>query len=131
MHFLVSVDVKSNHNSPLEWLCKKLYKSDDVITLLAVIQDDELITGQEDMARSELTSQIHHLETIYGKLHYTIQIFRNSLPGPVIVEQSNQLDIDMIIMGSRKRNTITAVIMGSVSLYVIQHATVPVTILKE
>jgi nucleotide-binding universal stress UspA family protein len=133
MHYLVAYDLKANHNSPLGWTSEKLYKSGDLITIVSVIQEEAaaLTTGSEEMVRSEILSQIHHLEAQLGKINAHINISLHSNPGESIVAMSKELQPDMIVMGSRGRNPLTSMILGSVSMYVLQNSSIPVTILKS
>jgi nucleotide-binding universal stress UspA family protein len=133
MHYLIAYDLKSNHKSPLEWTIKMLYKQGDLISVVSVVQEEAeaLTTGSEEMVRSEILSQIHHLEVSYGKLNSHVNILLHSNPGESIVKLSKEVQPDLIVMGSRGRNAVASILLGSVSLYVLQHSVVPVTIVKS
>ncbi len=51
-------------------------------------------------------------------------------PAEAIVDYSENNDCDLIIMGSRGLGAIREIMVGSVSHNVIQHASIPVMIMK-
>ncbi len=63
---------------------------------------------------------MHSYKTAYG-----------SKPGEAIVDASQEVKADMIIMGTRGLGTIRRTIMGSVSDYVVHHASCPVIVCRQ
>jgi nucleotide-binding universal stress UspA family protein len=57
-------------------------------------------------------------------------IFRRGRPGPEIVAEAGRGDYDVILIGSRGRGRVGALI-GSVSQYVLHHAGIPVLVVHE
>jgi universal stress protein A len=55
---------------------------------------------------------------------------RHGAPGPVIVQISDQIQADLIVMGTVGRTGIARLLMGSVAEYVIRHAHCPVLTVK-
>lgn len=52
-------------------------------------------------------------------------------PGETIVEQAEKLNVATIIMGTRGLSKLKRMILGSVSNFVLQHATVPVSVIPN
>lgn len=52
-------------------------------------------------------------------------------PEQIILEQSKELNCDMVIMGSRGLSALKELFLGSVSHYVVQHSAVPVLVVKS
>jgi nucleotide-binding universal stress UspA family protein len=51
-------------------------------------------------------------------------------PGPTIAEAARELACDMIVMGARGLGSNTAALLGSVAQSTIEHARVPVLVVK-
>ena len=49
-------------------------------------------------------------------------------PGKTVLETANELNASMIVMGSRGLSPLARKVMGSVSEYVVQKSSVPVTV---
>ncbi|MBC7544312.1 MAG: universal stress protein [Candidatus Sericytochromatia bacterium] len=52
-------------------------------------------------------------------------------PGATIVAVAQELDVDVIVMGSHGRDTLARLLIGSVANYVVNHATCPVLVFKS
>jgi len=52
-------------------------------------------------------------------------------PAPALINMARRHGCDAIIMGARGRGALRSTLLGSVSQHVVQHATVPVTIVKH
>ena len=50
--------------------------------------------------------------------------------GPTILSEAARLGADMIVIGSHGQGTLLDVLMGSVSLYVLHHSSIPVCIVR-
>ncbi|WP_238996619.1 universal stress protein [Paenibacillus pinistramenti] len=57
-------------------------------------------------------------------------IVRHGDPGKIICKSAEQEQADLIVMGTRGLGLVSELLIGSVSHYVIQHASCPVTIVK-
>jgi nucleotide-binding universal stress UspA family protein len=58
----------------------------------------------------------------------TVEFAVADRPGEYLIDQANQLDASMIVMGTRGFGVLRRTILGSVSNYVIHHSKVPVTV---
>ncbi|WP_068774707.1 universal stress protein [Paenibacillus sp. FJAT-26967] len=54
----------------------------------------------------------------------------NGNPGRMIIEHAERTNRDLIIIGSRGLNGVREWVLGSVSHYVVQHAKIPVLVIK-
>lgn len=52
-------------------------------------------------------------------------------PGMTLLERAKAADHDLIVMGSRGRGAVRSAVLGSVSHFVLNHATVPVLIVHD
>ena len=50
--------------------------------------------------------------------------------GPTILSEAARLGADMIVIGSHGQGTLLDVLMGSVSLYVLHHSSIPVCVVR-
>ena len=56
---------------------------------------------------------------------------KSKQPGEVIIEHSQDVNVDLIVMGSRGLGIIGRALSGSVSDYVLHHSHVPVFIYRH
>lgn len=95
--------------------------SELMFTPVAYNADEELKYCRELLDEAEkLASAVPRLQTIHA--------FGD--PGTVILEQAEELGCDLIVMGSRGRGKLKELVLGSVSHYTVQHARIPVMIVK-
>ena len=69
----------------------------------------------------------------YLRLIFSFQLAKKTLlttgkPGEAICNKAKECKADMIVMGSRGLNAVRRTFVGSVSDYVLHHASVPITI---
>lgn len=57
-------------------------------------------------------------------------VTRSGEPGPTIVELAEELEPDLLVIGRRGVGRVRALVLGSVSEYVLANATCPITIVK-
>ena len=66
-----------------------------------------------------------------GELETTVNVHQNwGNAGENICEQAEALNCDLIVMGSRGRSTFAKLMLGSVTMQVLNHATCPVMVVK-
>jgi len=69
------------------------------------------------------------LEAVAGEAADRIdRVVVESPAGPAIIE--NARDAELIVVGRRGRGTVKSLVLGSVSSYVVQHATCPVLVVQ-
>ena len=95
------------------------------VTVISVAPSDpaevERVHGLLEDARARLTAQHVSVRTL------------DPIGDPVaqIVGSAAELGADLVVVGSRGLGTISAVLMGSVSRWLVKHADVPVTIVTS
>ena len=60
-----------------------------------------------------------------------IDSYPGGKPGETIVEQADKLGASNIVMGTRGLSKLKKMILGSVSNFVLQHASVPVSVIPN
>lgn len=59
------------------------------------------------------------------------EVFGEGRPGPVLAEAAEREDVDLIVVGRRGRGSLTELIAGSVSQYLIHRANRPVLVVPD
>ncbi|KAK9734767.1 hypothetical protein RND81_04G162200 [Saponaria officinalis] len=149
----VAMDFSEGSKAALKWAIKGLLKKDDTIIILHVKQRQALESrnliwvdsGSPLIPFAELhDSGVMHgygvdfdpevlglLETIANQLQVTVlaKVYWGDAREKVC-EAVGSLELDSLIMGSRGLSSIQRVLMGSVTSYVLEHASCPVTVVK-
>ena len=99
-----------------------------------------ILTGEYVMADHSFESWITehgnevimHAKTVLSVLPNTFRAFvvEGASPARIILEHAKKEQCDLIVMGSRGLSGIKEIFLGSVSHNVMQHATVPILIVK-
>ncbi|QHS21566.1 universal stress protein [Virgibacillus sp. MSP4-1] len=79
------------------------------------VQEDKVTAIEQDLQEAGIS---YKTTVLYGE------------PGPVIVDYANENEFDVVIVGSRGRNTFQEMVLGSVSHKVAKRANCPVLIVK-
>jgi nucleotide-binding universal stress UspA family protein len=88
---------------------------------------DELTTDLEREGRKLVDEVVGEGDPAAADVPVTVQALLGS-PGKVLVEQAQ--NADMLVIGHRGRGGFRSVVLGSVGLHCVLHATVPVTIVR-
>ena len=84
----------------------------------------EELKGEDRLALDRLAERAHQAGIEVGT-HLAV-----GKVGPTILSEAAQLGADMIVVGSHGQGTLLDVLMGSVSLYVLHHSSIPVCIVR-
>ena len=79
-------------------------------------------------AKKDLKNLVHELEADDVECEY---ILRDGNPSDVIIDVSEKNKIDLILMGTNGRNTISDYVIGSTTQNVIEKATCPVLVMPR
>ncbi|PKR77615.1 universal stress protein [Halalkalibacillus sediminis] len=92
---------------------------------------DVLHTGDKDMIAKKRRERLKDIEGLLEekKIPYEVVILQGE-PGPTIVEYANGHMFDCVVLGSRGRNNLQSMVLGSVSHKVAKRVNCPVMIVK-
>lgn len=146
---LVGVDGSEHSNYALDWFFDHLWTPDNYLVLLNCPDLHDVVKSQwsggkyvfdrevVDQKLKEGEEQIHHdLEKFKDKLvkhaanGKVIAVSAKS-PGDAILRTAEDEGCDLIVIGCRGRSTIRRTILGTVSDYIVHHASVPVVVCRR
>ena len=138
MSLLVTIDFSSVTDAQID-IVDSLASRDRKIHLLHVTEPDPSFVGLEagpeevqHQVASELQNARDELDALANRLRAKGHMVDTLLvPGPTvqtIVEQAEELDADVIVMGSHGRGKLFDLVVGSVSAGVIRKSPVPVLV---
>ncbi|CAN1770147.1 Universal stress protein in QAH/OAS sulfhydrylase 3'region [Linum perenne] len=111
----VAMDFSSSSKNALKWALENLADKGDTIYIIHV-HPHELPEGKQ------------HL---WGNAGSLAKLYWGGDARDKIVDAIDGLKLDSIVMGSRGLGTVKSILMGSVSSYVMNTASCPVTIVKD
>jgi nucleotide-binding universal stress UspA family protein len=79
-------------------------------------------------AKKDMKNLVKELEADDIKCEY---ILRDGVPADIIVKLSNELDIDLIVMGTNGRDSLTDYIVGSTAQKVVEKSKCPVLVMPK
>ncbi|VDD79398.1 unnamed protein product [Mesocestoides corti] len=143
---LLPVDKGESSKRAMTWYMVNLFRSTDVIHILHICEpsyaaNNFALTTLGQSKTNEINAMLQeHIELSSTLSHdflsrlddkgvtgdFTLTV--GTKPGEVIVNQARELNIDLIVMGSRGVSTLKRTVFGSVSDYVLHHACVPLTV---
>ncbi|MCD9022521.1 universal stress protein [Cohnella silvisoli] len=86
--------------------------------------------GYQEQVKKQGNELLDKIKQRLGELPHTNVVVLAGSPAEAIVDYSDNSDCDLIIMGSRGLGAIREFMVGSVSHNVLQHARIPVLIMK-
>eukprot|EP00245_Coleochaete_scutata_P015290 TRINITY_DN674_c0_g1_i1.p1 TRINITY_DN674_c0_g1~~TRINITY_DN674_c0_g1_i1.p1 ORF type:complete len:180 (-),score=35.77 TRINITY_DN674_c0_g1_i1:36-575(-) len=136
---LIALDNSAGSIFALGWALQHIMKPNDVVYVLHVstftatggpvvgLANDETSKDREEL-RKEVAAIVRALGIDEQNVRWTLQNGRD--PGPVIVDVAKDLGVTSVILSSRRLGTISGLVLGSVSSYVMSHANVPVIVIN-
>ncbi len=136
---LVAVDRSENSDRALEYALKLAKVQESKVTILHVVEPLP--------SAPETYTAVHALETAAGdearkfldglaeraQKEYNVKpelVWKIGHPAAVIIDVAKTVDADLIVMGSRGLGGFKEMLLGSVSHAVVNHAKVPVLIVR-
>lgn len=89
---------------------------------------------QEEIAELEGTAQqaLDQIEQIATEIDLPLtRLVVKGAPGPAIVRAAEEHDADLIVLGAHRMGRLERVLLGSVSEFVVQNASLPVLIVRD
>jgi nucleotide-binding universal stress UspA family protein len=132
MKVLVAIDNKPSSQAILDALVKMRWYEGTELHLVSVVSDSEA----EDTATGELPSSVQELEGLVVELHNALPqcevsfLVKHGDPKTVILESSEHLQAELIVIGSNCKNTLERLLIGSVCQSVLNSARCPVIVAK-
>jgi nucleotide-binding universal stress UspA family protein len=142
---ILAVDGSDQAEKSVDWYFKMIHKPENRIVMVHVPEARDLelardvrltIEDVKDIAEHCNKSIIDLMLKFRAKLDGIDQascIFRtiHGKPGEVLVDAANTEDATLIVMGTRGLGKVRRTILGSVSDYVVQHASTPVIVYRQ
>lgn len=109
------------------------------VTFLSVVDLNQELSALEQVSMSgyvpselkegayQLLNEIAH--EVPSEIHIKTKV-EIGTPAEVIVDEVEEEDYDLLVIGSRGFSTLRGLLMGSVSQYVLQHANCPVLVVR-
>ncbi|MEJ7843124.1 MAG: universal stress protein [Rubrobacter sp.] len=89
----------------------------------------EIFEEEKRETRKVLDAQVRKIEALGGRVEKAHQ--RSGKPDREILDLAEELDADMVVVGSRGLGGLRRALMGSVSTSVVRHAHCPVLVVRE
>ncbi|XP_045166841.1 universal stress protein Sll1388-like [Mercenaria mercenaria] len=140
---VIGIDGSKNAEDAFKWYVKKMYQRGDYVIVLYIPEfkklshvpvmtaDAALMTkmvSEEQQQSKLLIAQMNELMKL-SNVKGTIKQLTGE-PGEQIVQAATKEGADFIITGSRGLGKLRRTFLGSVSDYVVHHATVPVLVCR-
>lgn len=140
---VIGIDGSQNAEDAFKWYIKKIHQKGDYVIVIYIPEfkklthvpvmtaDAALMTRmvtEEQQQTKLLLAQINELMSISNVKGNIKQL--NGDPGEQIVQAATKEGADFIVTGSRGRGKLRRTFLGSVSDYVVHHATVPVLVCR-
>lgn len=124
MHILLATDGSEHARQALEFASRLAVQAGAEMTVLGVVEHID----RETPAQLAMEDAIRLLDE-RGVEYETKQRYGD--PAEQILREAEQGDYDLVVMGARGRSRLTRFLTGSVSFRVIEHANIPVLVVRE
>ncbi len=140
--YIVGVDGSPNSLRALEWAAQLATKTGATVTALhawefpfaaiwpapvgIAVPSAEAIAGASEKA---LTTSISDIRVKYPVV--IEEAVYEGMPATVLLQATEQQNADLLVVGTRGRNSMSQVLFGSISRRVVTHATCPVVVLTS
>ncbi|ALC85660.1 universal stress protein [Bacillus sp. FJAT-22090] len=95
------------------------------------VKTEMLHGGSPEALEVTRRQKLFHIEQLLknNNIAYKVSILHGT-PGPEIIKQANELNVDLVIIGSRGLNNLQEMVLGSVSHKVMKRVHCPALIVK-
>jgi nucleotide-binding universal stress UspA family protein len=135
LKFLLPVDGSSSSRRAGTFASELLDPENDSITIFCVVEGVPISESEEDTDSTSIRSRItEEAELVSEEASNRLKEFGFDVSteiaygnaGEEICKQADELNVDGIILGRQGKGQVEEILLGSVSRYVIRHASVPV-----
>ncbi|KPL60429.1 universal stress protein [Rossellomorea vietnamensis] len=133
---LLAADGSEHSKRSAQHAIELALKFDSVVDLVYVVDGDtskyDVLHHGNTIEREEARKKrVHPLDEMLEEsgVSHNIHMLHGE-PGPMIIDYSEELQSDLIVIGSRGLNSLQTMILGSVSHKVVKHAKCPVIVIK-
>ncbi|MFQ5855901.1 MAG: universal stress protein [Anaerolineae bacterium] len=124
MHILVTTDGLEHAREAVKFACQLAAQAGARMTVLGVAEQAD----RDGVARRAIADSGRLLEE--RGIEHTTKL-RHGHPAEEILQEIEQGNYDLIVIGARGRSRLTRFLLGSVSFRVLEHATIPVLIVRQ
>ena len=143
---VVAIDFSADSERALLWACSYAGAIGAPLEILHVVHDPPEAPGRyradngdplepmADVARRKMVELVDRLRAEHpdgGALETATMLCTQGLPDSCILEVAQRHGAQLLVLGSRGRNGLARVLLGSTSQRVTRHAPMPVTIVKS
>lgn len=142
---LIAIDASDKSEAAFNFYMDHLHKEGDKLLLIHSAEPPYVSSQQAMYMTGELWEQmlnaekekVKDLEQKYAEkmkakgVSGKIKAVFSGRPGEIIVDVANEEKVSMIVMGTRGLGTVRRTILGSVSDYVVHHASCPVVVCRN
>ncbi|EEB09246.1 usp family protein [Schizosaccharomyces japonicus yFS275] len=138
--YLVAIDLSAESLYALEWAVGVLLRDGDTLIAVDVIDRNESpaksgsskMEAEQMQAMDEITKQVIRLlnKTVL-QVEVNIEVVHHEKPKHLLIEMIDYVDPTLVVLGSRGRNHLKGVLLGSFSNYVVNKSSVPVMVARR
>jgi nucleotide-binding universal stress UspA family protein len=146
-HILVATDGSGQSLKAARYVASLLGSGLEQVSVVAVIRPLAAVPfasdfGEEDQAardreptevsfRAAAQEAVDRISEVFDETSTKVQSFvRAGTPAQEIVRAANELDVDLIVIGSSGKGAVEAILLGSVAYRVLHHAPCPVLVTR-
>ncbi|CAG5122106.1 unnamed protein product [Candidula unifasciata] len=134
----IAIDASEHSDNAFQWYCDYIYKDGDFLVLIHIPETYDLTMASPSVVEQllkEIEEGVHDLERKYRDKLLSRNItgkFRSTSgkPGEKIVTIASEENATFIVTGTRGLGKFRRTIMGSVSDYIVHHASMPVLVCR-
>ncbi|CAM0136674.1 unnamed protein product [Umbelopsis sp. WA50703] len=136
--YLIMCDFSDESYHAMEWAMGTMLRNNDELHILTVISKDDESLSSEDLpkqlSKAATQSTNKAKKTIEKMLLYNIKITTHVIAGKIketLLNIIDELDLTMVVCGSRGRGALKGFLMGSISSFLVHNASVPVSVVRD
>ncbi|RUS70728.1 hypothetical protein EGW08_021506 [Elysia chlorotica] len=146
---MIAMDGSKHAEHVFDWYVKYFYRDNDFVVVIYCTEhgallstpvpcsDPTFISKLATEEEVEITKLLKHYQNKFYEakqqhpnMKGSVQRLAGRKPGPLIVDQAHDQNIDLILTGARGMSTLRRTVTGSVSTYIMQNSRVPVLIVR-